>query len=367
MNREKKIIKTSLIGIGANIFLAGFKGAVGLLSHSIAILMDGINNLTDALSSLVTIIGIKLADKEPDKDHPLGHGRAEYLSALVISVIIIYAGVTSLIESAKKIIHPQTPDYTAITLVIVGVAVLVKIIMGKYVERAGRQVDSDSLIASGKDALMDSIISAATLVAALIYMGSGISTEAYLGAVISFFIMKTGYDLIKETINDILGARADSELAKGIKSTITSFENVKGAYDLTLSSYGPKTVIGSVHIQVPEDMRAVDLDRLERDIQNAVYMEHNVVLTGISVYSSNISDPLAEDMHKRVLSLCKEYPEILEIHGFYVDDTRKEVRFDIVVAFKCDRNAIRDEVELRVKGMFPEYTVHVVLDSDISD
>ena len=160
MDREKQIIKTSIIGIIANVFLASFKAGVGLLSHSVAVVLDAVNNLSDALSSIITIIGTKLAAKEPDKKHPLGHGRYEYLTAMVISVIVLYAGFTSLIESVKKIISPEKPDYSTISLIIIAVAVLVKIILGTYVKKVGRDVKSDSLIASGTDALFDSIISA---------------------------------------------------------------------------------------------------------------------------------------------------------------------------------------------------------------
>ena len=184
-SRDQIIIRTSIIGIAANIFLAGFKAFVGILSNSIAIVLDAVNNLSDALSSVITIVGTKLAGRAPDKKHPLGYGRIEYLSAAIISVIVLYAGVTSFTESVRKIIHPETPDYSALTLVIVASGVLVKILLGRYVRATGEKVGSDSLVASGSDALNDSIISASTLVAAVLYIKAGWSLEAWLGAVIS--------------------------------------------------------------------------------------------------------------------------------------------------------------------------------------
>ena len=183
--RQKIIIRTSITGIAANILLAAFKVTVGLLSHSIAIVLDAVNNLSDALSSVITIVGARLAGREPDKKHPFGHGRVEYLSSLGIAGIVLYAGITSLVESVKKIIHPETPDYSIASLVIVGVAVVVKILLGFYVRTTGEKVNSDSLVNSGKDALMDSVISTATLIAALIFTFAHISLEAYLGALIS--------------------------------------------------------------------------------------------------------------------------------------------------------------------------------------
>ena len=169
VNRNAEIVKTSFIGIAVNVLLAGFKFTIGLIANSIAITLDAVNNLSDALSSVITIIGAKLASKRPDKQHPFGHGRAEYLSAAIIAVIVLYAGVTAMVESVKKIISPETPDYSTVTLVIVAVAVAVKFLLGGYFIRRGKKIASDSLIMSGKDARLDSLVSLATLVAALIF------------------------------------------------------------------------------------------------------------------------------------------------------------------------------------------------------
>ena len=210
--REKIIVRTSIIGIVANIFLAAFKAVIGLMSNSIAIVLDAVNNISDAGSSLITIIGTKLAGREPDKKHPFGYGRIEYLSAMVISVIVLYAGVTSLVESVKKIITPETPEYTATSLVIVGIAVLVKIVLGRYVKSVGLKVNSDSLVNSGEDATLDSVISASTLVAAAVFLIAGISLEAWLGAVISLVIVKSGIEMLKDTVSRLLGERNDPAL-----------------------------------------------------------------------------------------------------------------------------------------------------------
>ena len=169
ISREKTIVKTSILGIISNFFLAGFKAFAGLVSNSIAITLDAVNNLTDALSSVITIVGTKLAGKKPDKKHPYGHGRIEYFSATIIAAIILYAGITSLVESVKKIIYPETPDYSVVAIIIVSVAIIVKILLGLYFRKVGKKVKSDSLIGSGNDALTDSIISVATLVSAIIW------------------------------------------------------------------------------------------------------------------------------------------------------------------------------------------------------
>ena len=196
--REKTIVKTSIIGMIANVFLAGFKAVIGLMTNSIAIVLDAVNNISDAGSSLITIIGTKLAGREPDKKHPFGYGRIEYLSAMIISVIVLYAGVTSFVESVKQSIHPETPDYNAVSLIIVAVAVVVKILLGRYVKGVGVKVNSDSLINSGEDAKLDSIISASTLVAAGIFLIFHVALEAWLGVIISVVIIKSGIEMLRE-------------------------------------------------------------------------------------------------------------------------------------------------------------------------
>ena len=211
ISRNQTIIRTSIIGILANVFLAAFKAVAGLTANSIAIVMDAVNNISDAASSVITIVGTKLAGKEPDRKHPFGYGRIEYLSAMIISILVLYAGITALSESVRKIIYPDTPDYSAVTLIIVAVAVIVKIFLGRYVKHVGEKVHSDSLINSGEDATLDSIISASTLVAAGIYLKFHISLEAWLGAAISLVIIRSGIQMLRDALSQILGQRADAQ------------------------------------------------------------------------------------------------------------------------------------------------------------
>lgn len=366
-NRGKVIVRTSIIGILANVFLAAFKALVGLTAHSIAIIMDAVNNLSDAASSVITIVGTKLAGKEPDKEHPFGYGRVEYLSAMVISVLVLYAGITAFVESVKKIIHPDTPDYNTITLVIVVVAVVVKIVLGRYVKGVGEKVNSDSLINSGEDATLDSIISASTLVAAVVYLVSGISVEAWLGAIIAAVIIKSGFEMLRETMSKILGEHADAQLVRDIKETLTSYPEVYGAYDLVLNNYGPDTYNGSVHLEVPDTMTAAEIDPLMRKITIDVLHKHRVALAGISIYSFNQSDPDVVAARNRVAQIVADYPHILQMHGFYLDKVEHMMRFDIVVSFDAkDRKQVYREVCDRVKDEFPDYIIHVAMDNDFS-
>ena len=367
-SREKTIIRTSIIGIIANVCLAAFKAVIGMMTNSIAIVLDAVNNISDAGSSLITIVGTRLAGREPDKKHPFGYGRIEYLSAMIISVIVLYAGITSLVESVKKIVHPETPDYTPVSLIIVAVAVVVKILLGRYVKGVGKKVNSDSLINSGQDATLDSIISASTLAAAAIFMLFHVSLEAWLGAVISVVIIKSGIEMLRDTISQILGERNDAELAKSIRKTVTGFPEVQGAYDLVLNNYGPDTWNGSIHIEVPDTYSADQLDQLIREISLKVFKEHRVILTAIGVYSVNTKDPEVIAVQKRVRETVLAHEYVRQIHGFYLQKEQKAMRFDIVISFDAkDRRAVYEEVVSDVQKQFPEYKLQVAMDTDFAE
>ena len=367
-SRDAVIVRTSIIGILANIFLAAFKAAVGLASNSIAIVMDAVNNISDAASSVITIVGTKLAGKEPDRKHPFGYGRIEYLSAMVISLLVLYAGVTAFVESVKKIIQPDTPDYSAAALIVVAVAVVVKIILGRYVKRVGEKVHSDSLVNSGEDATLDSVISASTLVAAAVYLIFHISLEAWLGAIIALVIIKSGIEMLRDTLSQILGERADAELARDIKATVTGYPEVSGAYDLVLHNYGPDSYNGSIHIEVPDSLSADDLDKLIRKISVDVYHKHGVILTAIGVYSVNTKNPEAVEAREKVTGIVMSHEHILQMHGFYYDKAEKTIRFDIVVSFNApDRRQVYKEVCEAVQKAYPDYTLQVTMDTDFSE
>ena len=367
-NRDRTIIRTSIIGILANVFLAAFKAVVGLTANSIAIVMDAVNNLSDAASSVITIAGTKLAGKEADRKHPFGYGRVEYLSAMVISFLVLYAGITAFVESVKKIIQPETPDYSATALIIVAAAVVVKIVLGRYVKRVGEQVNSDSLVNSGQDAVLDSVISASTLVAAGIYLVFHVSLEAWLGAIIAAVIIKSGLGLLSETISRILGERADAQLVRDIKATINSHPEISGAYDLVLHNYGPDTHNGSVHIEVPDTLAADELDKLIRRVTMEVMQKHHVILTAVGVYAYNTKDPEAAKMREDVNRLVTENPYVLQMHGFFLDKETKMIRFDIVVSFDAkDRKEVYREVFEKVQKAYPDYTLQIAMDIDFSD
>ena len=365
--RNKVIVKTSITGIAVNVLLAAFKAAAGIISHSIAVVLDAVNNLSDALSSVITIIGTRLAGKRPDKKHPLGYGRIEYLTAMLVAAIVLYAGITSLVESIKKIIDPQTPEYTTVSLIIIAVAVPVKILLGSFVKRQGKKVNSAALEASGADALFDAILSASVLICALIFIFFKLSLEAYVGVVIALFIIRAGFEMMRDTLSDILGRRADVEVTKKIKSIIKEEPEVMGAYDLILNNYGPDRNYGSVHLELRDTMTVEELDRLTRRVEESVYRKTGVILTGIGVYSYNTGDDEAAQIRNKVREIVLPHDFALQSHGFYVDTEAKKMRLDVVFSFDADVKESLAILYGELQAAYPDYDISITPDVDVSD
>ena len=367
-NREKTVIITSIISIISNIVLAGFKVFIGLLANSIAIISDAVNNLSDALSSIITIAGTKLAGKAPDKKHPYGYGRIEYMTSLIVSAIVLYAGLTAMVESIKKIIHPEKVDFSTITLVILSAGIIVKFLLGIYVKKKGKEVNSDSLVASGSDAFNDAILSISVLLSAIIYMIFKISLESYVGVLLSIFIIKAGLELIKESVDNMLGTRIETSLARNIKKDIAKEKDVHGAFDLILNDYGPDKYLGSIHIEVPDTLTVADIDKISRRITKNISEKYGVMLHTIGVYSVNTKDKRIISVQKEIHDIVFSQKGILQMHGFYIDEIDKSISFDIIIDFKIkNKEDVYKEIFNEIQEKFKDYKISITLDIDISD
>lgn len=367
MERSRKIIQTSIVGILVNLVLVAFKATVGIITGSVAIFMDAVNNLSDALSSAITIVGAKLAGKAPDKKHPYGYGQIEYVSSVTVAVIILLAGVTSFRSSLDKIIHPEAAHYTVASLIVIAAAVLVKFLLGRYVKQQGTKYHSESLIASGTDAMFDSIISFSTLVAAIATLLFTVSIEGWLGIVIAVLIFKAGIEILLDSLNGIIGERVDSSLATELKNRICEYPQVNGAYDLILHRYGPERIIGSVHVEVADDLTAREIHGLSRNISEDLYIDYGIILT-VGIYASNTADGLYAQMKATLSELIGNYPEIIQMHGFYANEERKTVSFDLIIDFKSERKQqIKDEILREMSAIYPEYHFNAILDNDFSE
>lgn len=363
MARQEKIIKTSIIGIVVNLILVAFKAFVGIVTNSIAITLDAVNNLTDALSSIITIIGAKLANRPPDKNHPYGYGRIEYFSSVIIAAIVLWAGITAFMESWPKIFTPDVTNYTTVSLVIIAVAVVVKLALGQYVKRVGEDINSQALVASGSDALFDSILSLSTLVAALISIFFHISLEGLLGVIISIVIIKASIDMIKETVDNMIGSRVDSELSRKIKESVCELPEVYGAYDLSLHNYGPEEMQGSVHVEVDDSLTALEIQNLTRQISVKIYEEFSIVLT-VGIYARNNK---FSEIRNDLYEIASKYEEIIEIHGFIAYESQKLITFDLIVDFDADREAVKNKILKEITQKHPQFTYQIIDDYDVSD
>ena len=362
--RARRITLTSIVGIAANLLLAAFKAAVGLLSNSVAIVLDAVNNLTDALSSVLTILGVKLARRPPDEKHPFGYGRIEYLSAIAIAALVLAAGAGALVESVRKVVRPVTPGYGVAALVIVAVAVVAKFLLGRYVSAQGRALNSDALVASGADASFDSLISLSTLVGAGIFIATGVNLDGWIGAAISLFIIKAGLEMLLGAVAHVMGRRPDAAITKEIRATAAAVPGVLGAYDLVLHNYGPDSAIGSVHLEIDSSLDADAIHRLTRAVQGAVLEKFRVFLT-VGIYA--VDSARAADRAK-IVETARRHPGVLGVHGIFFDDAAKTVSFDVLVDFTVrDRPALRDALAAELDPLFPGRTFAVNFDTNYTD
>ncbi|MCR4879401.1 MAG: cation diffusion facilitator family transporter [Bacilli bacterium] len=367
MNREKEIIKTSIVGIVGNILLVAAKATIGLIANSVAIISDAINNLTDALSSIITIIGTKLSNKKPDKKHPYGHGRIEYLTSMIIAVIVLFAGFSAIYESINSLINKTEATYNTVSIIIVSIAIVIKLLLGLYFRYKGKKVSSDALKASGVDALFDALLSTSTLIGMIVAMTARVNIEGYLGILIGLFIIKSGFGILKDAFSAIVGQRAEKEVSDGIKQLVCSFPEVIGAYDLILNDYGPNKAIGSIHIEVRDDLTAKEIHPLSREIAAAAYLKYGVILT-VGVYARNDSDEEVKEIRDYIVKLLKEYPFIKQLHGFYLDEEKSYVSFDLIFDFEnpnSEENVA--EIKAKLKEKFPKYEFYIVIDTDFAD
>ena len=367
MDRSSQIIRTSWIGIVANVLLAAFKAGVGVISNSVAIVMDAVNNLSDALSSVITIVGTKLSQRPADRKHPFGFGRIEYFSAILIAVIVLSAGITSFIESVKKIFDPTEPSYTKVTLIVIVVAIIVKLVLGRYVKRKGEQLKSDALIASGSDALFDAVITLATLISAGVMLIWNVSLDGILGTLISAVIIKAGIEMLASPVNELLGTSISAEFASQIKKEASEFEGVHGVYDLILHNYGPDVKIGSLHISVYDTMSAHDIHGLTRKISMQMHERHGIIMT-VGVYSVATGENKQAELQAKVMHIISAHKEIVQVHGLYYSEKDNMLSVDVVpdVSIHDDAALIRQLTE-ELQPLVPSTQVIVVVDHNYSE
>ena len=363
--RRKKIIGVSIIGIVANLLLGVLKAVLGLLSGSIALISDALNNITDSSSSLITIVGTKLAAKAPDKQHTFGHGRTEYLTSLLIGGIVFLTGFQSLISSVKAVFNKEDINTDITTVIIIIATIAAKILLGTFTENSGKKLNSTALIASGADAKNDAVVSVVTLISSILYMFAKISVDGIAGVIISVFILKTAYEVLSDTIKKLLGERVDGEMVRGIKDIVRNTEGVINCFDLILNDYGPDFYTGSINVEIEDDRSIGEMYPILHEAQTKIYNKYNVFLV-FGFYSVDVDD----ERYIKIKSLLKNYKEnerhIINYHGIVIDEKDKTIYCDITRDFDITSETVIENVNRILKEEFPEYNIHVNIDTEFS-
>jgi cation diffusion facilitator family transporter len=363
--RRKKIIGVSIIGIVANLLLGVLKAVLGLLSGSIALISDALNNITDSSSSLITIVGTKLAAKAPDKQHPFGHGRTEYLTSLLIGGIVFLTGFQSLISSVKAVFNKEDINTDITTVIIIIATIAAKILLGTFTENSGKKLNSTALVASGADAKNDAVVSVVTLISTILYMFANISVDGIAGVIISVFILKTAYEVLSDTIKKLLGERVDGEMVRGIKDIVRNIEGVINCFDLILNDYGPDFYTGSINVEIEDDRSIGEMYPILHEAQTKIYNKYNVFLV-FGFYSVDVDD----ERYIKIKSLLKNYKEnerhIINYHGIVIDEKDKTIYCDITRDFDITSETVIENVNRILKGEFSEYNIHVNIDTEFS-
>jgi len=367
MEREKKIIRNGIIGAILNSSLAISKLIIGAITNSVAITIDGLNSLGDVLSSVVIIIGTKLAGKKADKEHPFGHGRIEYVTPAVVGLLILVAGIEAVREAVLKIINPMETNYSTVALMIILISTAAKLIYCVYTKRLGNQINSESLKTNAEDALTDALLSLSTFVAAIIAMRYQFYIEGYLGLIIALYIVKSSFKIFQKALDQIVGERPNKELISKIKKSINEYKEVIGTYDVILHNYGPNMYIGSVHVEVDEDMPAKEIHKLSKQIENKILKEYGTILT-VGIYASNDDDKEALAIEKDLEDIVDKHDEVIQLHGFYANVKDKEVNFDLIIGFNVeDPEAVKRDIVKEIKKEYPQYEFYAIVDKDYSE
>lgn len=366
--RSKDIERTSMVGIVVNVGLFLLKIIVGFVTGSIAIINDGVNNLTDALSSVLVIIGARLSNRLPDYNHPFGYGRTEYIATVAIGAVILFGGTNAFHEAVEHIRTPVAASYSTVMLLLMVAAVVAKLALAFFFRRRGRDLGSDALAASGNEALLDVVATTATIVSALITSIWGVSTEAYLAAIISLSILKAGFDTLLQGFSKILGQRISSDVSAETKAAVEDIKGVEGTCDWRLSDFGPKNVRGSVYLEVDERLSVAEADRIARAAQLVAFEKGDIRLDAVGIMPVSCADDDTRDLRRRVSELALAHEHVIAVQGFRVSEKTKMVTYDAAVDFDVDNyEALAEELADEAARELPGHRFFVTISSYMAD
>ena len=363
-SREGVIMTTSWLGVIVNIFCAALKIVIGALAGSIAIISEGLNNAADVASSVLTIIGTKLAGKHPTKKHPFGYGRIEYFTSLIISIMILMTAYETITQSISLIFNPKSMDLSMLIVVIIAVSAIIKFALGVYVEKQGNKINSQALIGIGKDSKSDCIISVVTIIATFIYIFSNISIDAYAGILTSIFIFKAGYEILRDTLGDLIGSAGDAELAKELYGIIRSNPLILNAADMMLHNYGPDRYSGSVNVEMDHSLSVEQIYATLHAMQLQIMHDYNIVMV-FGIYAVDADHEEVKNMRRYIGEYVQKKEHVNSFHALYIDPSNEDIYCDLVVDYELsDWEELREDFTEYMKSAYPNQRLELVIETE---
>lgn len=363
-SREGIISATSTLGIIANLLIALIKVVVGIFASSIAIVSEGVNNASDALTSVLTLLGAKLSQKHPDEKHPFGYGRVEYLTGLVIAILILVTGVEMLQGAIERIFQPGELNVSYLSLIIVAASAVIKFALGAYTVKMGKKADSSTLEALGVDSKNDSFASAVTIVSALVFLVSGFSIDAYAGAITSLLIIKAGIDVLRETVGDLLGRSGDKELAKSIYKEVRETEGIIGAADMMLHNYGPDAWSGSVNVEMDHNKTVGEIYQILHKLQLRIMNDFNTVMV-FGVYAVDNDHEYIREVRKAASAFIGKHEHVKSFHAVYLETGTNLLYCDLIVDYSLrDWDALDKEFKEYMAQYFPDKEIVLTIETE---
>lgn len=357
--RMKYGILSGCVGIGMNVILCLLKFFVGTLTGSIAISADAVNNLSDAGSSAVTVFGFKMAGKPADKDHPFGHGRIEYITAMIVSFIILFMGVELAIQSVKKIRSPEDIQFSLIGAIIIAASILGKLWLAFFNRGLGKRIDSPAMTAVVADSMSDIAATSITLIALILSrFFPSLHIDGWLGIIVAGFVFKAGLDIFRDTLSSLIGQPPSKELVEELKAKILSYDHVSGIHDLIMHNYGPDQFFATVHVEIPSDIDVMVGHDIIDNIENDIKKQMGIDLT-IHYDPLVINDERVNELKKMVLEVINSINSEISIHDFRVVDgpMHTNLIFDVVIpyGFKEKSNELISEIRLKISEINSSY------------
>lgn len=363
-SREGVIVTTSWLGVIVNILCALVKIIIGVLAGSLAIISEGLNNAADVASSILTIVGTKLAGKHPTKEHPFGYGRIEYLTSLIIAAMILMTAYETISEAIGLIFNPKSMELSILIIIIIAASAIIKYVLGAYVQKQGEKINSQALVGVGKDSKSDCIVSVVTIVATICYIFFHISIDAYAGIITSLFIFKAGFEILKETVGDLLGNAGDRELADELYKLIRSNPLVLNAADMMLHNYGPDRYSGSVNIELDHALTVEQIYAAIHAMQLQIMHDFNIVMV-FGVYAVDRDHENVIEMRKYIGSFVQNTDHVNSFHALYIDPNNNDIYCDLVVDYDLDDwDKLRDTFTDYMQRKYPGQRLELVIETE---